>query len=56
MRLMVPDPPPGITLSAETSTGLGSWTTLGVTRIPGGYEVPRDASKRFLRVVYQLTN
>ena len=56
MRLMVPDPPPGITLSAETSTGLGSWTTLGVNRIPGGYEVPRDASRRFLRVVYQLTN
>lgn len=56
MRLMVPDPPPGITLSAETSTGLGAWTVVGVTRIPGGFEVPRDASRRFLRVVYQLTN
>jgi hypothetical protein len=56
LRLMVPPPPPGIALWAETSTGLGGWTTAGVVPIAGGFEVPRDAARRFLRIVYQVTN
>ena len=56
MRLMIPDPPPGIVLSAETSAGLDAWTTQGVVPIEGGYEVSRDGSKRFLRIVYEVVN
>lgn len=56
MRLMIPVPPPGIVLSAETSAGLGVWTTEGVTSIAGGFEVSRDGSKRFLRIVYEVVN
>jgi hypothetical protein len=56
MRVMVPSPPPGIVLSAETSAGLGAWTTEGVTVIDGGFELPRDGSKRFLRIVYEVVN
>ena len=56
MRLMVPPPPLGIVFSAETSAGLQSWTTDGVQAIPGGYEVPRVGSKRFLRIVYEVVN
>jgi hypothetical protein len=56
MMLMVPNPPPGIVLSAETSTGLGNWTTGGVATIPGGFEVARNGPKRFLRIVYEVVN
>jgi hypothetical protein len=56
MRLMVPVPPPGIVLGAETSADLGGWTTEGVVAIAGGFEVPRDGSKRFLRIVYEVVN
>lgn len=56
MRLMIPDPPPGVELSAETSAGLDDWTTQGVVPIEGGYEVSRDGSKRFLRIVYEVVN
>lgn len=56
MRLMIPDPPPGIVLSAETSAGLDNWTPEGVVPIEGGYEVSRDGSKRFLRIVYEVVN
>lgn len=56
LRLMVPAPPPGMALWAETSTGLGGWTTTGVVPIPGGFEVPRDTARRFLRIVYEVTN
>jgi uncharacterized repeat protein (TIGR01451 family) len=56
MRVLVPAPPPGIVLSAETSAGLGTWTSEGVAAIHGGFEVPRDGSKRFLRIVYEVVN
>ena len=56
MRLMVPNPPPGIVLSAETSAGLDNWTSDGVATIPGGYEVARNGPKRFLRIVYEVVN
>jgi uncharacterized repeat protein (TIGR01451 family) len=56
MMLMVPNPPPGIVLSAETSTGLDNWTTGGVATIPGGFEVARNGPKRFLRIVYEVVN
>jgi hypothetical protein len=51
---MVPTPPPGIQLSGETSLDLDHWTGEGVTAIPGGFEVPRDAAQRFLRIVYTV--
>ena len=54
LRLMVPTPPPGIQLSGETSLDLDHWTGEGVTAIPGGFEVPRDATQRFLRIVYTV--
>jgi hypothetical protein len=53
---MVPAPPPGIQWSAETSAGLNSWTTEGVVPITGGFEVPRDGARRFLRINYQVVN
>ena len=56
MMLMVPNPPAGIVLSAETSTGLDNWTTGGVATIPGGFEVARNGPKRFLRIVYEVVN
>lgn len=56
LRLMVPPPPPGIVFSAETSSGLHLWTSDGVQAIAGGFEVPRDGSRRFLRIVYELVN
>ncbi len=56
MRLMVPNPPPGIVLSAETSTGLDNWTNGGIAAIPGGFEVARNGPKRFLRIVYEVVN
>jgi hypothetical protein len=56
LQLMVPAPPPGIKLSAETSTGLDVWTGEGVVAIPGGFEVPRDVPRRFLRIVYEVVN
>ena len=56
LRLMLPPAPPGIVRSAETSAGLGSWTTEGVVEIPGGFEVPRDTPQRFLRITYEVVN
>ncbi|WP_193213996.1 MBG domain-containing protein [Luteolibacter marinus] len=56
LRLMVPSPPPGIHLSAETSDALGNWTREGVVEIEGGFEVARSGNARFLRVVYELSN
>jgi hypothetical protein len=53
---MLPPAPPGIVRSAETSAGLGSWTTEGVVEIPGGFEVPRDTPQRFLRITYEVVN
>ncbi|NJM39142.1 MAG: hypothetical protein HC845_15525 [Akkermansiaceae bacterium] len=47
-------PPPGVTLSAETSTDLKTWTATGVVTVPNGYEVPRDVATRFLRIAYQV--
>jgi len=54
LRLMVPPPPPGILLSAETSLDLIDWTGEGVATVTGGFEVPRDATQRFLRIIYTV--
>ena len=56
MQLLLPAPPPGINRIAQTSTDLFTWTTNGVTAIPGGYEVPRDSGRRYLRIVYEVVN
>ena len=54
LRLEVPPPPPGVLLSAQTSTGLEEWTTEGVAPVAGGFEVPREGARRFLRIVYEI--
>jgi hypothetical protein len=56
MRLLLPPSPPGISRSVETSTDLQEWSQQGVTPISGGYEVPRIAMQRYLRVVYHVVN
>ena len=56
IRLLLPPAPPGISRSVETSTDLQGWSQQGVIPISGGYEVPRSATSRFLRVVYQVVN
>lgn len=54
-QLLLPGPlPDGVTVGAETSAGLDGWTTAGVQAIPGGFEVPHDGERRFLRLVYQV--
>ena len=54
LRLMIPTPPPGIVVSAETSATLDEWTSEGVMEIEGGFEVARNTAQRFLRVVYEV--
>ena len=56
MQLFLPATPPGINRFAQTSTDLVTWTTSGVTAIAGGYEVPRNTGRRYLRVVYEVVN
>ena len=56
MRLLLPPAPAGINRFAETSTDLEVWSTQGVTAIEGGYEVPRSAGRRYLRIVYEVVN
>jgi hypothetical protein len=56
MQLLLPPPPPGISRFVETSTDLESWDQEGVIAIPGGYEVPRSGTQRFVRVVYEVVN
>jgi uncharacterized repeat protein (TIGR01451 family) len=56
MRLLLPPAPAGIDRVAETSTDLEAWSTEGVTAIEGGYEVPRSAGRRYLRIVYEVVN
>ena len=54
VKLMLPAAPAGSSRFEETSMDLTSWTTNEVTAIPGGFQVPRDRARRFLRVVYQV--
>ncbi len=51
-----PAAPPGVTRFVQTSTDLVTWTSGEVTEIPGGYEVPRDLERRYLRIVYEVVN
>lgn len=56
LQLLLPATPPGINRFAQTSTDPVTWSTNGVTAIPGGYEVPRNAGRRYLRIVYEVVN
>ena len=45
---------PDASISAETSTDLGTWTGNGITPTAEGFSVPRDVARRYLRLIFEL--
>ena len=59
LTLVIPAPPaplpPGLSVMAEVSTDLDSWTTDGVSITAEGFEISLEGAQKFVRLAYTLT-